>query len=129
MRLTVLQSYELLAKHGCYVTEVCDKCGQLLGPVQYTRRGEIGVWCSRECRGIIEQPTIRKGGRPRKYSTPEKSRAAKTLQQREYRNVVVWKKPPCSPTETKDLLAQKTALSRYPLSPCVSTSLNAGGVR
>lgn len=54
MRLTTEQSYALLEKHGCYVTEVCDKCGQILGPVRFTRRGESGVWCSRECRDGAE---------------------------------------------------------------------------
>lgn len=28
MRLTTAQGYLLLEKHGCYVTEACDKCGQ-----------------------------------------------------------------------------------------------------
>lgn len=50
MKLTTPQSYELLAKHGCYVTAACDKCGQILGPVRYTRKGEDHAWCSRECR-------------------------------------------------------------------------------
>jgi hypothetical protein len=50
MRLTVQQSYALLEKHGCYATEACDKCGQILGPVRYTRRSESGAWCSRKCR-------------------------------------------------------------------------------
>lgn len=50
MLLTVQQSYELLAKHGCYVTEICDACGNGLGPVRYTRHGETGAWCSCECR-------------------------------------------------------------------------------
>src|SRR6516162_2416515 len=43
MLLTVMQSYELLAKYGCYVTEACDKCGQILGPVRYTRKNETGA--------------------------------------------------------------------------------------
>ncbi len=50
MLFTIQQSHELLAKHGCYVTEACDKCGQILGPVRYTRKGDSGVWCSRKCR-------------------------------------------------------------------------------
>ncbi len=33
-----------------YVTEACDHCGQLLGPIRFTRKDESGVWCSRECR-------------------------------------------------------------------------------
>jgi hypothetical protein len=54
MRLTREQSYALLEKYGCYVTEVCDKCGQILGPVRFTRRDDDGVWCSRECRDGAE---------------------------------------------------------------------------
>jgi hypothetical protein len=50
MRLTTRQSYALLAKHGSYITELCDACGKGIGPVRYTRAGESGVWCSRECR-------------------------------------------------------------------------------
>lgn len=83
--LTVQQSHELLAKHGCYVTEACDKCGQLLGPVRYTRKGEEGMWCSRECRGIVEQPATRKGGRPRKYKDERTRKIAHAQQQRDFR--------------------------------------------
>lgn len=50
MKLTEAQSHELMRKHGVYLTEACDKCGKLLGPVRFTRKGEDGVWCSRECR-------------------------------------------------------------------------------
>ena len=50
MKITSRQAYELLAKHGCYITEFCDACGKGLGPVRYTRKGDSGVWCSRECR-------------------------------------------------------------------------------
>lgn len=50
MKLTTKQAYELLGKHGCYVTEICDKCGQLLDSVRFTRRDRCGVWCSRKCR-------------------------------------------------------------------------------
>ena len=38
MLLTSEQSQALLEKHDCYVTEVCDKCRQILGPVRFTRR-------------------------------------------------------------------------------------------
>lgn len=56
----------LLEERGITPIEACDRCGALLGAFRYTRRGEPGVWCSRECRGIVEQPAIRNGGRPRK---------------------------------------------------------------
>jgi len=54
MRLTSEQSHALLEKHGCYATEACDKCGQILGPVRFTRRNDSGAWCSRECRDGAE---------------------------------------------------------------------------
>ncbi len=126
MILMTAQAYDLLAKHGCYVTEICDACGQGLGPVRYTRRGEPGVWCSRECRGDREQPAIHRGGRPRKHRTPEECRAAKTSQQREYRNVSVWKKPVSSLLKTKDLQARKVPLSHHPLALAVALFLMLG---
>ncbi len=54
MLLTIEQSYQLLDQHGCFAREVCDRCGAILGPVRFTRRGETGVWCSRECRDGAE---------------------------------------------------------------------------
>ncbi len=69
MMLTREQSYRLLKDHGCYVIEACDKCGQLLGAVRFTRRGDADVWCSRECRGDHKQESIQRGGRPRRFET------------------------------------------------------------
>ena len=54
MRLTTQQSQRLLTDHGCFVTDVCDCCGQVLGAVRFTRHGERGEWCSRECRDGAE---------------------------------------------------------------------------
>jgi len=51
VKLTRQQAYALLEKHGSYITEFCDTCGKGIGPVRFTRRGDSGVWCSRECRG------------------------------------------------------------------------------
>ena len=51
MLLSIRQSYRLLAMHGVFAREICDKCGAVLGAVRFTRRGDVGVWCSRECRG------------------------------------------------------------------------------
>jgi hypothetical protein len=98
MRLTTAQSYEALERFGCYLTEACDKCGRMLGPVRYTRKGEVGVWCSRECRGDAESTMVRKGGRPRKYKTNAE-------RQRAYRVNLSVTKPPCSLAETKNLQA------------------------
>jgi hypothetical protein len=54
MLLTVQQGYELLAKHGVFAREICDKCGVLLGAVRFTRRGGANVWCNRKCRDGAE---------------------------------------------------------------------------
>ena len=51
----------LLRERGVYVKECCDKCGQALGAVSFTRRGETGAWCSRECRGDAYTPGICQG--------------------------------------------------------------------
>jgi hypothetical protein len=48
--LTTQQSHELLAKHGVYAREICEKCRAILGAVRFTRKCEAGEWCSRECR-------------------------------------------------------------------------------
>jgi len=50
MQLTEAQSRELLRIHGAYVTEACDGCGKILGPVRYTSWGGKGEWCSQLCR-------------------------------------------------------------------------------
>lgn len=115
MLLTTQQSYELLARHGCYITEICDACGRGIGSVRFTRRDEAGVWCSRECRGDGERHTFRKGGRPRKYKNGDDRRAAKARQQRSYRSRPGVEKTICIQSQTKDLEAQKSPLSHYPL--------------
>lgn len=92
MRLTEKQSRELIAKHGVYVTEACDKCGQILGPVRFTRKDEAGEWCSRQCRDgarLVSIETVagratRKGGRPQKYQTERQRRAAIRLQKADW---------------------------------------------
>jgi hypothetical protein len=50
MKLTARQAYELLEKHGSYITEICNRCGKGIGPVRFTRKDDPGIWCSRECR-------------------------------------------------------------------------------
>jgi hypothetical protein len=85
MQLTTQQSHKLLTDHGCYVTDVCDRCGQALGAVRFTRKGENGEWCSRECRGDGERQKIHRGGRPRKYKDDHARKNAHAQQQREFR--------------------------------------------
>jgi len=66
MRLTKAQSEQLLEQHGIWITVACDRCGNLLGAVRWTRRGEAGEWCSELCRdGVKAERTQRRGGRPR----------------------------------------------------------------
>jgi hypothetical protein len=72
----------LLIDCGIYVTEACDSCGTLLGPIRFTRIEDSGEWCSRECRGDGERRVIRRGGRPRKYRTRGQAHAAKMRLQR-----------------------------------------------
>jgi len=50
MRLSEEQSHALLERYGASLTEVCDKCGKILGHVRFTRYGEQGEWCARLCR-------------------------------------------------------------------------------
>jgi hypothetical protein len=50
MKLTREQSQKLLRERGIWITEACDRCSQLLGSVRWTRRGEVGEWCSDVCR-------------------------------------------------------------------------------
>src|SRR5439155_27318290 len=51
MLLAMQKSYELLAKYGFFAREICDKCGNVLGAVRFTRHGkseEIGRASCRE---------------------------------------------------------------------------------
>jgi hypothetical protein len=66
MRLTQTHSDQILKRHGAWITAACDKCGNLLGAVRWTRRGEPGEWCSQFCRDGVkaERVPVRKG-RPR----------------------------------------------------------------
>jgi hypothetical protein len=57
MQLTEERSRGLFCSTGNYVRQACDKCGQILGCVRWTRRGESGEWCSEKCRdGASAQP-------------------------------------------------------------------------
>ena len=54
MKLEREQSQKLLRERGIWVTGACDKCGQLLDSVRWTRKGERGEWCSAACRDGIK---------------------------------------------------------------------------
>lgn len=111
MILNVWQANKLLASHGAFARECCDRGGQILGAVRFTRRGETGVFCSRECRGDAAQRMIRRGGRPRSY-------ASNAYKQSPYRGRILGvTKPTCNITETKGLQALKPPLSTNPFGP------------
>jgi hypothetical protein len=57
MQLTEVQSRELLHVYGTYVTDLCDTCGAVLGPIRWTFRDERGAWCSQKCRDGIGRQT------------------------------------------------------------------------
>jgi len=62
MRLSEEQSRHGLRTHGMYFSEVCDRCGTVLGPIRWTIRGEPGVWCTRACRdGVDHKPGVCRG--------------------------------------------------------------------
>src|SRR6266436_4978388 len=111
MLLTTKQSERLLAKHGVFAREICDKCGIVLGAVRFTRYGEPEVYCSRECRGDAHRSATHRPGRPRKYKTHSERRAAKTRQQQRYRSHPNVEKTVRIESETKNLQTQKWPLS------------------
>jgi hypothetical protein len=87
MKLSAEQQAEIRERYGIRVNEACDKCGQLLGWVRFTRKNEQGEWCSHLCRDGAATVTIRrfKGGRPMKYRNEIEQRRANSRRQREYR--------------------------------------------
>jgi hypothetical protein len=109
--LAIHKSYELLANYGCFAREICDKCGNVLAAVRFTRYGEPEVYCSRECRGDARRSASLRPGRPRKYKTDRERRAAKTRQQQGYRSHPSVEKTVPIQQETKNLQTQKSPLS------------------
>jgi hypothetical protein len=103
------------------------------GSIHAERR--VGSLLSPECRGDGDRRTIRKGGRPRKYETENDRRQSERRQNAERQKafrVRVQRNGKLSRSfaETKDLQAQKTHLSHYPLTPASSapeTCFRKGG--
>ena len=100
----------LLEARGVAVREACDRCGQLLGAIRFTRKDDVGVWCSPQCRGDAEPQAIRRGGRPRKH----KNNADK---QQAYRQRLERYETPLQLTENTKFAEAKIASLAYPLSP------------
>lgn len=126
MLLTTQQSYGLLAKHGIFAREICDKCGVVLGAVRFTRRGDAGVWCSRACRGDLERQATRKGGRPREYESGAQ-------RQRAYRERLGCYETPSKIVRNKGLADTKSGSLALPLTRPTSAQETAcsenGGAR
>lgn len=81
MRLTNAQSQHLLGQHGIWLTAACDRCGNLLGAIRWTLRGEPGEWCSALCRdGVKAQHARRRAGRPR-FNLSAKDRESRRRKQ------------------------------------------------
>jgi hypothetical protein len=92
MLLAIQKSYELLANYGFFAREICDKCGNVLGAVRFTRHGESKVYCSRECRGTDQRSATFTPGRPRKYKTDRERRAANHDSSKPIDRILTWKK-------------------------------------
>jgi hypothetical protein len=59
MKLTSEQTQKLLCDFGIWIAEACDKCGQLLGSVRWTRSGEPEEFCSAACRDGFKSDSTR----------------------------------------------------------------------
>jgi hypothetical protein len=55
MRVTADQQTRLLPGHGVFANEACDKCGDVLAEVRYTRKDMPETYCSRLCRDGVER--------------------------------------------------------------------------
>jgi len=87
VRLSGEQQRLVRGERGVIANEVCDACGTVLGCVRFTRKGEPGEFCSRECRDgkaqaeAVEARRAARAGRPRKYTDDaEKQRAYRRRQ-------------------------------------------------
>jgi hypothetical protein len=79
MKLIWEQSRKLLQERDVWLTEACDRCGQLLGSVRWTRKSEPGDWCSKGCRdgvAAVQKRKAQRVGRPRLVLS-EKARASR----------------------------------------------------
>jgi hypothetical protein len=56
MQIGLETSTSMLERFGVFAREACDRCGKVLGPVRFTRAGEDGAWCSRDCRDGADAP-------------------------------------------------------------------------
>jgi hypothetical protein len=91
MRLTPEQQAEI-RERGICANEACDTCGKILGAVRYTRRGEPGEWCSRECRdgvAAVHSREARRAGRPKQHDDAAAKQRAYRSRLRALRNTPV----------------------------------------
>lgn len=87
MKLSAERRKLLREERDIIANEACDACGAILGCVRFTRRGESGEWCSRQCRdgkaqaAELEARRAARAGRPRKHNdNAEKQRAYRQRQ-------------------------------------------------
>jgi hypothetical protein len=88
MKLAPNRTADIFASSGNYATEICDRCGQLLGCLRWTRRGETGEWCSQTCRDgafAAQSCALRREGKtavliPGKHKSIEDRSAARLKQ-------------------------------------------------
>ena len=50
LRLTAEQQARTFASFGCCVNEACDRCGEVLAEVRWTRKDRPETYCSQLCR-------------------------------------------------------------------------------
>lgn len=81
MKLTIEQQKRVRDERDICANEACDACGKVLGCVRFTRKGEPGEFCSRECRDgkaqaeAVEARRAARAGRPRKHTDNAESSA------------------------------------------------------
>lgn len=89
MKLSAERRKLLREERDIIANEACDACGAILGCVRFTRRGEPGEWCSRQCRdgkvqaAALEARRAARAGRPRLMLSDEQRVSRRRKQVRE----------------------------------------------
>jgi hypothetical protein len=50
MQMTMEQQLKIREDHDVWANSACDECGRVLAAIRYTRKGELGEWCTARCR-------------------------------------------------------------------------------
>lgn len=126
MRPSAQHCRALLDRFQCWITASCDRCGRLLGAIRWTRKGEPGEWCSRECRdgeaeaqALESRRATRKAGRPRlKISDENKAQRLRSQQKEASRRYRA--RQNCSVIKNCQQLFETAALADAKISSLVS---------